>query len=153
MCTRRPTHIRTAPADRWSCTVSLQQEYAYVKKKGPGQSFANWVAGGGMVALPFKTIDDKTELEEVLKWAHLALLNPNQDPQSLCSRDRQTRPETWGRSKHQGKVFSQRHRCRDLWPRSSQTVCVLATTVMSRKVRSPSFHVSSPFYSSSATSP
>ena len=83
MCTRCPTNIRTAPADRWSCTVSLQQEYAYAKKKGPGQSFPNWVARDGMVTLPFKTIDDKTELEEVLKWAQLALLNPSQDPQSF----------------------------------------------------------------------
>jgi hypothetical protein len=84
-CTRCPAHIKTAPAETWTCKVSLQQFYAYEPVTGrPLESkdvtrnrpFPPW-REQDLVLKPFMTIRKKKQLEEVLKWAQIATLNHN----------------------------------------------------------------------------
>ncbi len=82
-CTRCPAHIKTAPAEAWSCKVSLQQFYSYEPLSGRpldpkdvtrNRPFPPWKEQD-LAIKPFKTITDKKELEEVLRWAQIAILN------------------------------------------------------------------------------
>ncbi|KAH9211941.1 P-loop containing nucleoside triphosphate hydrolase protein [Leptodontidium sp. 2 PMI_412] len=87
ICTKCPANLKTSPAETWSCKVSLQRYYRYenprggiidqksVTKKNP---FPPWKEQT-LDIREFKTIDDKSELEQVIKWAQIALLNPNDD--------------------------------------------------------------------------
>ncbi|KAI0003551.1 P-loop containing nucleoside triphosphate hydrolase protein [Xylariaceae sp. FL0662B] len=88
VCTRCPLHIRliNSNIDRWSCTVSLQQDYdfhppARGKPKKSDVTNANpfppWVKRSHRDTKPFKTIFDPSEIEEVLRWAQIAILNHN----------------------------------------------------------------------------
>jgi Dynamin family len=85
MCTRCPANIKTSPADTWSCTVSLHEYYHFSNdaRRGPtkSQQFPPWRENEdqGLTIRHFKTVSDKSELEEVLRWAQIALLNPSQD--------------------------------------------------------------------------
>jgi hypothetical protein len=83
MCTRCPANIKTSPADTWSCTVSLHQYYYFssdrIRTPTKRQPFPPWKESpDGMVKIPFKTIYQKSELEDVLRWAQVAQLNPRQ---------------------------------------------------------------------------
>lgn len=89
MCTRCPLHIRliSSKTDHWSCTVSLQQDYDFkpfpdrkprvsdVTKTNP---FPPWAKMSHRDIKPFKTIYDPSQIEEVLRWAQIAILNHNQ---------------------------------------------------------------------------
>ncbi|KAI1760099.1 P-loop containing nucleoside triphosphate hydrolase protein [Hypoxylon sp. FL1150] len=89
VCTRCPLHIRliSSSIGRWSCTVSLQQDYNFqpfpnrkprttdVTKANP---FPPWVKMPHRDTKTFKTIFDPDEIEEVLRWAQIAILNHNQ---------------------------------------------------------------------------
>lgn len=85
-CTRCPAHITTAPADHWSCEIALHQNYAYEPPSRPIETkhvtknnpFPPW-REQQFVSKPFQTIYKKTELEQFLKWAQIAILNPNKD--------------------------------------------------------------------------
>ncbi|CAG8951152.1 hypothetical protein HYFRA_00007898 [Hymenoscyphus fraxineus] len=78
-CTRCPTNIRTSEAEKWTCEVSLQEMYSYDPRSKAGP-FPNWVERQDALSnKPFKTIGDKSELEEVMKWAQIAILNPDKD--------------------------------------------------------------------------
>jgi len=85
MCTRCPANIKTAPADTWSCSVSLHEYYHFTTEKSrvptKAKPFPPWVenADPSPIVRPFKTISKKEELENILKWAQVALLNPTQD--------------------------------------------------------------------------
>jgi GTP-binding protein EngB required for normal cell division len=85
MCTRCPANIKTAPSDTWSCTVSLHEYYNFSNdaRRAPTKSnlFPPWRENEdqGLTIRHFKTVSDKSELEEVLRWAQIALLNPSQD--------------------------------------------------------------------------
>ncbi|KAI1772157.1 P-loop containing nucleoside triphosphate hydrolase protein [Hypoxylon cercidicola] len=88
VCTRCPLHIRliSSNLDRWSCTVSLQQDFDFqpfpdrkprtsdVTRTNP---FPPWVKMAHREIKPFKTIFDPNEIEEVLRWAQIAILNHN----------------------------------------------------------------------------
>ena len=86
VCTRCPIHIRMSSGNgpQWSCTVSLQQDYDYaqrgrirktdVTERNP---FPPWVKKHNRETKIFKTIYDPTEIEDVLRWAQVAILNPN----------------------------------------------------------------------------
>jgi GTPase SAR1 family protein len=82
MCTRCPANITTSPAGTWSCTVSLLHYYDYSRdsSRNPTKNhpFPPWKEkpDGGMEKVHFKTISNKKELEMVLRWAQVALLNP-----------------------------------------------------------------------------
>jgi len=85
--TKCPTNIKTSPAETWSCQVSLQQHYKYefpgprnidLKRVTKARPFPPWTEQP-LVVKKFKTITDKSELEEVIKWAQIALLNHDED--------------------------------------------------------------------------
>jgi energy-coupling factor transporter ATP-binding protein EcfA2 len=92
MCTRCPANIKTSPAATWSCTVSLEENYSYVfggGKRKAGQedmpSFPNWEpkGDGRKTKKLFKTIVNKSELENVIRLAQAALMSPDQDSDSF----------------------------------------------------------------------
>jgi GTPase SAR1 family protein len=84
VCTRCPIHIRLSRHDRWSCTVSLQQDYDYcppmrrIEKTDVTRSnpFPPWTPQHRVIKL-FKSIDfvDRHQIEDVLRWAQIAILN------------------------------------------------------------------------------
>ncbi|RYP42562.1 hypothetical protein DL767_000086 [Monosporascus sp. MG133] len=88
VCTRCPIHIRMSSSNgpQWSCTVSLQLDYVYqprgrirttdVTDRNP---FPPWVQKPNRDTKTFKTIYDQTEIEDVLRWAQVAILNPNRN--------------------------------------------------------------------------
>lgn len=87
ICTKCPANIKTSPSDTWSCKVSLQQYYKYVSPGPRGveskhvtktRPFPPWIEQTLEVKM-FKTITNKSELEEVIKWAQIALLNHDED--------------------------------------------------------------------------
>ncbi|KAI0478784.1 P-loop containing nucleoside triphosphate hydrolase protein [Xylariaceae sp. FL0804] len=88
-CTRCPFHICTSTSSdsRWSCTITLQQDYDYeppnreirpsdVKKSSP---FFPWVPKAARHTKVFKTIyeRDSAQIENALRWAQIAIMNPN----------------------------------------------------------------------------
>ncbi|KAI0406113.1 P-loop containing nucleoside triphosphate hydrolase protein [Xylaria palmicola] len=78
----------------WSCTVSLQREYEYcppparaitqsdVTKQTP---FPPWVLKSSTETVVFKTIHqcDSNAIDEILRWAQVAALNPTQNPEQF----------------------------------------------------------------------
>lgn len=95
MCTRCPANIKTSPAKTWTCTVSLHQYYFFCnesqrkssetqRKSTNKQPYGPWKEKpDGLDITHFTTIQEKDELENVLRWAQIALLNPTQDPKSF----------------------------------------------------------------------
>jgi hypothetical protein len=89
MCTRCPANIKTSPAPNWSCKVSLHEYYSYTSdtRRVPtkSQPFPPWKENEdhALVINHFKTTSDKAELEDILRWAQVALLNPSQDFKSF----------------------------------------------------------------------
>ncbi|PQE17745.1 dynamin family protein [Rutstroemia sp. NJR-2017a BVV2] len=89
-CTRCPANIVTSAAETWSCTISLWQKYEYVQPRQPVKPqnitqknpFYPW-RERDLRNLPFKVLTDKSELEDAMKWAQIALLNHNQNYKSF----------------------------------------------------------------------
>ncbi|KAI1823128.1 P-loop containing nucleoside triphosphate hydrolase protein [Xylaria intraflava] len=92
ICTRCPLHIRMSSSSHWSCSISLQQPYRYEVPKGPivqsdvtdDNPFPPWVAQP-MKKIVFKTIyeHDSMSIENILRWAQIATLNPSQNPKQF----------------------------------------------------------------------
>lgn len=85
-CTRCPTHIKTGHAETWSCKISLHLSYSYAPRDPTRPIQANEVTKNnpflpwkevGLVTKEFVVITDKSELEEALRWAQMAILNPS----------------------------------------------------------------------------
>ncbi|KAF3351970.1 hypothetical protein VDGD_05370 [Verticillium dahliae] len=87
VCTRCPIHIRASRNNEWSCRVSLQLDYDYcpppfgqpitkedVTAENP---FPPWVRRQNREVKEFMTIysRNKSEIETVLRWAQVAVLN------------------------------------------------------------------------------
>jgi GTPase SAR1 family protein len=90
VCTRCPIHIRVSRHDEWSCRVSLQLDYSFqppehghITRKDVTEDnpFPPWVPQNREVK-DFKTIYDsnKDDIETVLRWAQVAILNHGQNP-------------------------------------------------------------------------
>ncbi|KAI3324441.1 dynamin family protein [Xylariaceae sp. AK1471] len=86
--TRCPLHIRLIASTNahWSCTVALQLDYDFepkgkIKKSDVTASnpFPPWVKKTHRDIKLFKTIFDPEEIEEVLRWAQVAILNPGNE--------------------------------------------------------------------------
>jgi GTPase SAR1 family protein len=84
-CTRCPAHIKTTPAETWTCKISLEREYSYNPLSGrpiesrdvtKNKPFPPWIQQD-LEVKPFITIREKSQLEEALKWAQIATLNHN----------------------------------------------------------------------------
>ncbi|KFY74270.1 hypothetical protein V499_05692 [Pseudogymnoascus sp. VKM F-103] len=85
-CTRCPTHIKTGHAETWSCKISLHLSYNYAPRDPNRPIQANEVTKNNpfppwkempMVTKEFVVITDKSELEDALRWAQIAILNPS----------------------------------------------------------------------------
>ncbi|OBT74754.1 hypothetical protein VF21_06631 [Pseudogymnoascus sp. 05NY08] len=85
-CTRCPTHIKTGHAETWSCKISLHLSYNYAPRDPTRPIQANEVTKNNpfppwkemnLVTKEFVVITDKSELEEALRWAQIAILNPS----------------------------------------------------------------------------
>lgn len=83
-CTRCPLHIRVSRSHDPSCRVWLRKEYSYqppefrsitendVTDRDP---FFPWRKLPATVVHEFKTMIDHSDIEEVLRWAQIAILN------------------------------------------------------------------------------
>lgn len=84
-CTRCPLEINLSESDSpWSCRVLLMKKYIYDRSgrmgkvgRAPTRSkpFGPWIEQDPEEEL-FATLTDKEEVQEALKWAQLATLNP-----------------------------------------------------------------------------
>ncbi|KOS22192.1 Interferon-induced GTP-binding protein Mx2 [Escovopsis weberi] len=89
-CTRCPLHIRVSRNSDWSCRVWLRKEYTYRPPNRPisekdvteQDPFFPWRKMGSTKVHEFKTMQEKSEIEEVLRWAQIAILNDDK-PHSL----------------------------------------------------------------------
>ncbi|CAK7212755.1 hypothetical protein SEUCBS140593_001610 [Sporothrix eucalyptigena] len=80
-CTRCPVHIRLSGSHGsgpWMCRVSLQQDYEYrppqaVTRANP---FGPWFEKRRDIK-DFANLTDPSKIEETLKWAQIATLNPH----------------------------------------------------------------------------
>lgn len=86
-CTRCPLHIRVSRNSDWSCRVSLSKEYRYDPPRDRSISetdvteqdpFFPWRKLSANQIFEFKTVHDKGEIEDVLRWAQVAILNDDQ---------------------------------------------------------------------------
>lgn len=83
-CTRCPLHIRVSRNSEWSCRVSLSKDYQYrppqnrpiteadVTEHDP---FFPWKKLPTTQVHEFKTVNDRAHIEDVLRWAQVAILN------------------------------------------------------------------------------
>lgn len=85
VCTRCVTHIRVSRHHTWQCRVSLRRKYAFcppadgiisLHSVTPDDRFPPWKPVHETV-LDFKTLDCPDEIENTLRWAQVAILNPN----------------------------------------------------------------------------
>ena len=83
-CTRCPLHIRVSRNSDWSCRVWLRKEYAFEPPSdGPiaesdvteQDPFFPWRKQNVTAVHEFKTMHDKSQIEDVLRWAQIAILN------------------------------------------------------------------------------
>lgn len=90
VCTRCPIHIRLSSNREWSAKISLHLDYAFpdhVRANGAGlrvtksDKFPPW-APQARETVEFKILDKdhKSEIENTLRWAQVALLSPNISP-------------------------------------------------------------------------
>ncbi|KAF4444797.1 hypothetical protein F53441_11055 [Fusarium austroafricanum] len=83
-CTRCPLHIRVSRSHDPSCRVWLRKEYSYQPPDGRHISesdvternpFFPWRKLPSTAIHEFKTMIDHSEIEDVLRWAQIAILN------------------------------------------------------------------------------
>ena len=88
-CTRCPLHIRVSRSHDPSCRVWLRKEYSYQPPPGGRISesdvtnsdpFFPWRKRVAAIH-EFKTMIDHSEIEEVLRWAQIAILNDDKSPE------------------------------------------------------------------------
>jgi hypothetical protein len=89
-CTRCPMEINLSecePGESWKCSVFLSYRYWYdrnkkftasLKKREP---LGPWLPTGGQEEELFVTLTDKSKVQETIRWAQLAILNPGSDHQ------------------------------------------------------------------------
>ncbi|KAF4468154.1 dynamin family [Fusarium albosuccineum] len=89
-CTRCPLHIRVSRSHDPSCRVWLRKEYSYQPPEGRSISendvtdrdpFYPWRKLPTTVVHEFKTMIDHSEIEDVLRWAQIAILNDDKSPE------------------------------------------------------------------------
>lgn len=90
-CTRCPLHIRVSAHSDWSCRVSLTKDYIYEPPHSSAEiteeqvtdedPFFPWKELPTTKKLDFKTVHDPSELEQVLRWAQIAILEDDKSHQ------------------------------------------------------------------------
>lgn len=81
-CTRCPYQITTTASkaeEPWLCKVTLTLRYAYApgKRTGNGGDYHGWAKLENPTVLQFATVSDRNALENILREAQLAILDPN----------------------------------------------------------------------------
>ncbi|OJD16273.1 hypothetical protein AJ78_03564 [Emergomyces pasteurianus Ep9510] len=83
-CTRCPLEINLSDCDQpdapWTCKIFLMKKYIYsthlIKRGSKGKGLGPWVEQDPE-SIPFINLTDKADVQEALKWAQLATLNPS----------------------------------------------------------------------------
>ncbi|KAK2811221.1 hypothetical protein FQN50_002318 [Emmonsiellopsis sp. PD_5] len=81
-CTRCPLEINLSDSDSpdapWSCKVFLVKKYMYdtTARRGRGKGLGPWIDQEPEI-IPFATLTEKDQIQEAIKWAQLATLNPS----------------------------------------------------------------------------
>ncbi|KAL4785227.1 P-loop containing nucleoside triphosphate hydrolase protein [Aspergillus varians] len=99
-CTRCPMEINLSDSEGgqpWTCRVYLSQKYMYNESKKIGKPKKSHPLGPWQPIEQedelFTTITDKDQIEEVIKWAQLAILNPRSSPGNyMPGRNLETNP-------------------------------------------------------------
>ena len=86
-CTRCPLHIRVSRNNEWSCRVSIRKDHVYQPPAEPIRGFDvndrapffPWKKLPATTTFEFKSVQDKTQIEDVLRWAQLAILNDDKN--------------------------------------------------------------------------
>ncbi|OAX79086.1 hypothetical protein ACJ72_06596 [Emergomyces africanus] len=83
-CTRCPLEINLSDCDQpdapWTCKIFLMKKYIYstqlIKRGSKGKGLGPWIEQDPE-SIPFLNLTDKADVQEALKWAQLATLNPS----------------------------------------------------------------------------
>ena len=84
-CTRCPFQITTtasSPNEAWNCKISLLRRYAY-NAESTGGKYEQWEDTGSQNAIDFTNVTQKSELENALRLAQNAILNPQIAPNAV----------------------------------------------------------------------
>lgn len=86
-CTRVPVQIKTADDDKspaWACKISLELAYDHEDVHDPEAGCMRigkwWARSDNPVLVEFMSISNKEDLQEAMKAAQIAALNPQYDP-------------------------------------------------------------------------
>ncbi|PGH08223.1 hypothetical protein GX51_01377 [Blastomyces parvus] len=82
-CTRCPLEINLSdcePDATWTCKIFLMKKYIYstqlANRGGRGKGLGPWVEQDPEIT-PFLNLTDKADVQDALKWAQIATLNPS----------------------------------------------------------------------------
>lgn len=103
-CTRCPLEINLSesePGQGWRCSVYLVWRYSYLPDKKMtsvpkrSQSLGPWKLFGDVESDLFVSLTDKSKVQDAIKWAQLAILNPGSPHESyIPGRNARTSQET-----------------------------------------------------------
>lgn len=85
-CTRCPMEINLSESDQpWKCEVTLSYSYTYSTKGGlrkitKSNKLGPWYETTEPQDVPFLTLHSKNQVQDAIKRAQLAILNPHKDP-------------------------------------------------------------------------
>lgn len=98
-CTRCPMEINLSESklgEAWKCVIYLSRRYWFDPSKQmravprSAQTLGPWVPIGGRDEEVFISLTDKSKVENAIKWAQIAILNPNSDSQIYVPGKNQT---------------------------------------------------------------
>ncbi|KAJ5168688.1 uncharacterized protein N7482_004282 [Penicillium canariense] len=102
-CTRCPMEINLSesePGDSWNCVVYLSRRYWFDPSKQlrnlpkKAEPLGPWRPSGGQDEEVFITLTDKSKVQDAIKWAQIAVLNPLRDAQDYVPGRNQGADET-----------------------------------------------------------
>lgn len=102
-CTRCPMEINLSeskPGEGWKCVMYLSRRYWFDPTKQmrtlpkKAQPLGPWVAIGDQDEEVFITLTDKSEVQNAIKWAQIAILNPKSNSQAYVPGQNQDAKET-----------------------------------------------------------
>lgn len=72
------------PDAAWTCRITLQREFSFDSRKDD-DLFGQWRQDQSTTETPFAVVHDKTELEQMIRRAQFATLNPGDDVSKYIS--------------------------------------------------------------------
>lgn len=111
-CTRCPLEINLSesqlPDSPWTCKVLLMKKYIYdgsgrIKRATHAKPLGPWI-GQDPEEFLFETLTDKSLVQETLKWAQLATLNPGRSYKDFMRGDNTDTDETYTQVKFSPNV-------------------------------------------------